>query len=329
VRAPRAIKEDDSVAPVGYSFARSEDAVQDIQDRGAKMNGSLQTGPELESLQRVTKSSLNIFNPSSLPQRVRTPRTINEIDSIAPDEYSFARSEDDHKAKEPRPRSNKSSVTAQKKFVAPSRFPYQRNKTKKRRQNESETSPDRRFFAFDGDDDTDETEAKLGIPNLIEADEKSGMTSAVSSIGQVDWRGRERADKRKQTVRFELTTKENDEDAEAKLKCLKTKSILSQTLERSVLCSSRVVSPVSESIDKDDNQVSRPWLAIWDNHFGNKKGPTSHFQGPSAADELGYQSSNYDPDSDWDFDDNDITVGYSAESFMPSTLKGVGFDLKR
>lgn len=225
----------------------------------------------------------------------------------------------------------KTSTVAKKAFVPPSRGSRRSGRLTKGGQNDSDASPDRRFFTFDGDDDSGESEDKSHIPNLIVADDKSGMVSMVSSIGQVDWRGRERTDRR---VRFDSKPKEehvvevDDSDSEAKIGCRttlqKTKNILSQTLERSLQCKARVVSPTSDNNDgEDDNRVSRPWAAKWD-PFG------SLGKAPQVVEDPGYQSSNYDPDSDWEPDDNDMTVDYSAEgSFMPSPLKGVGFDFSR
>ena len=105
----------------------------------------------------------------------------------------------------------------------------------------------------------------------------------------------------------------------------KTKNILTETLERSLHCKARVVSPASAVNDDDDeddygDQVARPWKAKF----------ITKGKDPPVVEDAGYQSSSYDPDSDWDVDDNDLTVDYSAEgSFMPSPLKGVGFDLRR
>ena len=225
----------------------------------------------------------------------------------------------------------KTSTVAKKAFVPPSRGSRRSGRLPKGGQNDSDASPDQRFFTFDGDDDSGESEDKSQIPNLIVADDKSGMVSMVSSIGQVDWRGRERTDRR---VRFDSKPKEEhvveveDSDPEAKIGCRttlqKTKNILSQTLERSLQCKARVVSPTSDNNDddEDDNNVSRPWTAKWD-PFGSGKAP-------QVVEDPGYQSSNYDPDSDWEPDDNDMTVDYSAEgTFIPSPLKGVGFDFSR
>jgi len=212
---------------------------------------------------------------------------------------------------------------------------------KKTLQKESETSPDRRFFTFDGDEESNVNEVKSHIPNLIMADDKSGFASAVSSIGQVDWRGRERNDRRARVDRRKkqrepsVDTIETDEAGAKLVACQsalqKTKNILSETLERSRHCKASVVSPTSDINTDDDegddkynfgNQVSRPWKAKWDS---GKKG-----KGPPVVEDVGYQSSNFDPDSDWEFDDNDVTVDYSAEgTFTPSPLKGVGFDLRR
>jgi hypothetical protein len=305
-----------------------------------KMNNFLDEDiphPEL-ARGRPTKSS-KIFNPFSLPQRERTPRNIRDDDSdVLKDSSIFAQSEDDDESKEPRQPSNyQTSITEQKKKVAaPLRFAQRKRVAKKTRQNEAEASPDRRFFTFDGDDD--ENEAKSRIPNLIMADDKSGFASAVSSIGQVDWRGRERTDRRARVDRRtkerepSVHTLETDDAGENLVACqsalLKTKNILSETLEWSRQCKARVVSPTSDINDEDDNdyfsnQVSRPWKAKWDSGGNNGRSP-------SPVEDVGYQSSNFDPDSDWEFEDNDLTVDYSAEgTFTSSPLNGVGFDLRR
>ena len=319
---------------------------KDLRVHRAKMNSFLdEDAPDTESGRGATKSS-KVFNPFSLPQRERNPRNMKDVDSaVLHDSSLFSHSVE---SKEPRHQfSNyQTSTTAQKKkFAAPTaRFAPQRSRiSRKSRQNDSETSPDRRFFTFDGDDEGENEGGMSHIPNLIMADDKSGFASAVSSIGQVDWRGRERNDSRR--VRFDSRRKEQQrepsvdtietDDAGAKLVACrstlsKTKNILAETLERSLHCKARVVSPTSDINDDDDddddygNQVSRPWKAKFD--VGNKGA-----KGPSAVvGEEGYQSSNYDSDSDWDVDDNDLTVDYSAEgTFMPSPLKGVGFDLRR
>jgi hypothetical protein len=234
------------------------------------------------------------------------------------------------------PEQKMTSAVAKKAFVPPSRGSRRSGRLTKGGQNDSDASPDRRFFTFDGDDDSGESEDKSHIPNLIVADDKSEMVSMVSSIGQVDWRGRERTDRR---VRFDSEPMEDhvveveDSDSEAKIGCRttlqKTKNILSQTLERSLQCKARVVSPTSDNNDdEDDNRVSRPWAAKWDAAKWDPFGSLG--KAPQAVEDPGYQSSNYDPDSDWEPDDNDMTVDYSAEgSFMPSPLKGVGFDFSR
>eukprot|EP00984_Skeletonema_dohrnii_P024941 scaffold14087_cov97-Skeletonema_dohrnii-CCMP3373.AAC.2 len=305
----------------------NDKVAKDLRVHRAKMNSFLDEDTEPE-LGRGATSSSKIFNPLSLPQRQRIPRILEDDDSDVLKDFSFAHSVDDNDSKEPR--------QSKKKFAAPPRFAKRNKGTKKSLQNDAKTSPDRRFFTFDGDnDESDENEDKSRIPNLIMADDKSGFASAVSSIGQVDWRGRERTDRR---VRVERKKKQREpsvdtietNDAEAQLVACqstlhKTKNILTETLERSLHCKARVVSPASAVNDDDDeddygDQVARPWKAKF----------ITKGKDPPVVEDAGYQSSNYDPDSDWDVDDNDLTVDYSAEgSFMPSPLKGVGFDLRR
>lgn len=293
---------------------------KDLRDHRAKMNSFLDEDDEFSAGRGATTSS-KIFNPRSLPQRERIPRIVEDDDSDVLKDFSFANDDE-----------SKGPHQSKKKFAVPPRFAKRnKNNTKRRRKN---AEPDRRFFSFDGDDDEiDDYEDRSRIPNLVMADEKSGFASAVSSIGQLDYRGRERADRR---VRFDRRTKKREpsvdtidtNDAGAKLVACqstlhKTKNIVTETLERSLHCKARVVSPTSggHDVDDGDDQVARPWEGKWGRHKGKDL---------PVVEDSGYQSSNYDPDSDWDVDDNDMTVDYSADgSFMPSPLKGVGFDLRR
>ena len=306
------------------SHTLNDRLAKDLRVHRAKMNSFLDEDTEPKAGQGATTSS-KIFNPRSLPQRERIPRIVEDDDSDVLKDFSFAHPLSDDEAKGPH--------HTKKKFAVPPRFAKRNKNTKKSRHSDAES--DRRFFTFDGvNDESDNNEDRSRIPNLVMADDKSGFASAVSSIGQLDWRGRERTDRR---VRFDRRTKQREpsvdtigtDDAGEKLVACngtlhKTKNILTETLERSLHCKARVVSPTSDvhGDDDDDDLVARPWEVKW--NCGDKG------KDPSVVEDSGYQSSNYDPDSDWEVDDNDLTVDYSAEgSFVPSPLKGVGFDLKR
>eukprot|EP00986_Skeletonema_menzelii_P002915 scaffold844_cov142-Skeletonema_menzelii.AAC.6 len=298
---------------------------RDLRLHRAKMNSFLDedAGPDLR---RGATESSKISNPLSLPQRDRATRNIEDDDSDLLKDFSFSYTTNDDEPKE--------LYQSKKKYPVPPRFAKRNKNMKKSRHDDAE--PDQRFFTFDGDnDESDDNEDKSRIPNLITADDTSGLASAVSSIGQLDWRGRERTDRRvridsrKKQRELSVDTIETDEAGAKLVACQntlhKTKNILTETLERSLHCKSRVVSPTSDVNDDDEDsndQVARPWEAKWDCGIKGKD--------PPVVEDAGYQSSNYDPDSDWDVEDNDLTVDYSAEGcFMPSPLKGVGFDLKR
>ena len=314
----------------------------DLRAHRAKMNSFLEEDAEPELGRRkvaFTSTTSKTVNHHSLPQRLTTHTDNEGDDTDKLKEFSFNVRPDNENGL------NEDHQSKKKKKVIVSPTFGKRNRVTNRGR-ALYASPDRRFFTYgdDDDDESDEYEDKSRIPNLIMADDKSGFASAVSSIGQLDWRGRERSDRRAQRVDKRkkqrdpsVDTMETDDAGAKMVACQnrvacrgtlhKTKNILSETLERSLHCKTRVVSPTSDindddEDDDDDNQVSRPWKTKWDS---GQKGKS-----PPPVEDAGYQSSDYDPDSDWDVDDNDLTVDYSAEgSFMPSPLKGVGFDLKR